>query len=54
MEFKLKLTHNNKTLSLDCVKIKKYMYILSYITNYGTLSRTKIHRRDISFVPPRQ
>jgi len=29
MEFKLKLTNDNKTLSLDCVKIKKYMYILS-------------------------
>ena len=26
-EMKLKLTHNNATLSLDCVKIKKYIYI---------------------------
>jgi len=29
MKFKLKLIHNDKTISLDCVKIIEYIYIYS-------------------------
>jgi len=31
MELKLKLIHNNITLSFDCVKNKKYIYIYIFV-----------------------
>jgi len=34
LKWKLKLIHNNVTLSIDCVKIKSFIYIYIYIYIY--------------------